>query len=99
MKTRLACGIGPIAIAFLFGALCLGGCDDGGGSYGLDDGTGPEDGTVSLCDSYPTPTNAFSLGAVPRNYEFWDMNDDEHQLCEFVTGNAKLMLLAITDET
>ena len=87
----------PVALVAILGIV---GCDDGGGGgFGLDDGTGPDGETPSMCDDYPVESNAFSVGSVPRNYTLFDKQDREHQLCDYAVGNAKLLFLAITDET
>ncbi len=76
----------------------IGACDDGGGN-GLDDGLGPEGQAPSMCDSYPAADNTFNMNSVIRNYEFYDMGDDDKKVCEFAKAGKKLMFLAITAES
>jgi len=88
-----------VILLLLAAAIPAAGCKDDDGGYGLDDGLGTDDVAPSLCDSYPAADNAFSVGSVVRNYDLWDMEDEELRLCDLAKGNAKLIFLAITDES
>jgi hypothetical protein len=84
--------------------LVLLGCDPepfpgGGGGGGLDDGLGDTDVVESMCDTYPTADNNFAVGSVIRNYELFDREDDDAEICEFAKPSATLLFLALTAES
>ena len=95
--------IGWMIITVMGCCLALVGCDadpfPGGGGGGLDDGIQEGDETLTMCDDYPDADNNFAVGSIVRNYEFYDMEDDDLQICEFSKASATLLFMAVTAES